>query len=32
MGTPIYAVTDGTLVYRGAGQQGRSSELLIPQP
>src|SRR5690625_2253262 len=29
MGTPIYAVTDGTAVYRGAGQQGRSSELLI---
>ncbi|QDB80074.1 hypothetical protein FE251_12300 [Georgenia wutianyii] len=29
LGTPIHAVTDGTVVYTGAGRLGRSSELVI---
>src|SRR5690625_1708805 len=29
LGTPIPAVTDGTVVYTGAGRLGRSSELVI---
>ncbi|MEE6273395.1 M23 family metallopeptidase [Georgenia wangjunii] len=29
LGTPIHAVTDGTVVYTGAGRAGRSSELVI---
>lgn len=29
LGTPIYAVADGEVVYVGAGRQGRSSELVV---
>ncbi len=29
LGTPIHALTDGTVVYTGPGRLGRSSELLI---